>query len=206
MINSKLIMDNLDKVIPNPKCELNYNKDYELLIATVLSAQSTDKRVNMVTKELFSKYNLNSLKDIDLKILEDIIRPVGTYQRKAYYIKEIASRLIKDYNGKVPNNREYLESLPGVGRKTTNVVISNLYDEPAFAVDTHVARVSKRLGIAKEKDDVLTIEKKLMKIFPKDKWSRLHHQFVLFGRYICKSKNPNCIDCPFNIMCKHKKI
>ena len=206
MINSKLIMDNLDKIIPNPKCELNYNKDYELLIAVVLSAQSTDKRVNMVTKELFSKYNLSTLKDIDLKILEDIIRPVGTYQRKAYYIKEIASRLIKDYNGKVPNNREYLESLPGVGRKTTNVVISNLFDEPAFAVDTHVARVSKRLGIAKEKDDVLTIEKKLMKIFPKDKWSRLHHQFVLFGRYICKSKNPNCIDCPFNIMCKHKKI
>ncbi len=206
MINSKLIMDNLDKVIPNPKCELIYNKDYELLIATVLSAQSTDKRVNMVTKELFNKYDLNSLKDIDLKTLEDIIRPVGTYQRKAYYIKEIAIRLVNDYNGKVPNNREYLESLPGVGRKTTNVVISNLFDEPAFAVDTHVERVSKRLGIAKEKDDVFTIEKKLMKIFPKDKWSRLHHQFVLFGRYICKSKTPNCIDCPFNTMCKHKKI
>lgn len=206
MISSEEIIENLDKLIPNPKCELNYNKDYELLIATVLSAQSTDKRVNMVTEKLFSKYNLFDLKDIDVKILENIIRPVGTFTRKSIYIKEIAKKLCNDYNGKVPNNREYLESLPGVGRKTTNVVLSNLFDIPAFAVDTHVNRVSKRLKIAKISDDVLIVEKKLMKFFPKEKWSRLHHQFVLFGRYFCKSKNPDCEKCPFKNKCQFKKI
>jgi len=202
MISSKEILEKLDELIPNPVCELNYNKDYELLIATVLSAQSTDKRVNQVTKELFSKYNLLDLKDIDIKILENIIRPVGTYQRKSIYIKEIANRLVNEQNGIVPNNREYLESLPGVGRKTTNVVLSNLFDEPAIAVDTHVERVSKRLKLASSKDSVLAIENKLMKKFPKEKWSRLHHQLVLFGRYTCKSQKPNCTSCPFNGNCK----
>ena len=206
MINSIEIIEKLDKLIPNPKCELNYNKDYELLIATVLSAQSTDKRVNMVTDKLFSKYNLEDLKELDIKIIEDTIRPVGTYQRKSQYIKEIAKRLIDDYNGIVPNNRDYLESLPGVGRKTTNVVISNLFNEPAIAVDTHVERVSKRLGIAKVNDNLLNVEKKLMKKFPKEKWNRLHHQLVLFGRYHCKSIKPDCVNCPFNDKCKLKKI
>ncbi len=205
MISSKEIISKLDKIIPDPKCELIYNKDYELLIATVLSAQSTDKRVNEVTKILFSKYNLEDLSRIDIKEIERIIKPVGTYIRKAVYIKEIANRLINDYKGIVPNNREYLESLNGVGRKTTNVVLSNLFDTPAFAVDTHVSRVSKRLGIAKDSDDILIIEKKLMKYFPEDKWSRLHHQFVLFGRYICKSKKMDCNNCPFNNKCQHKK-
>ena len=206
MISSKEIITNLDRLLPNPQCELNFNKDYELLIATVLSAQSTDKRVNEVTKILFNKRNLKDISKLDIKEIERIIKPVGTYNRKALYIKEIANKLLKDYNGIVPNNREYLESLPGVGRKTTNVVLSNIFDEPAFAVDTHVARVSKRLEIANENDDVLIIEKKLMKYFPKNKWSRLHHQFVLFGRYICKSIKPNCIECPFNKKCHYKKI
>ncbi len=206
MISSKKIIEGLDKVIPNPKCELNYTKDYELLIATVLSAQSTDKRVNMVTDILFSKYDLKDLNTIDIKIIQDIIRPVGTYQRKSMYIKAIANRLINECNGVVPNDRDYLESLPGVGRKTTNVVISNLFNEPAIAVDTHVDRVSKRLGLANPYDDVLIVEEKLMKKFPKAKWSRLHHQMVLFGRYICKSQKPECDLCPFNGKCKIKKI
>ena len=205
MINKDEIIIKLDSLFPNPKCELLYNKDYELLIATVLSAQTTDKKVNMVTKELF-KYNLYELRDLDNKIIESIIKPIGTYAKKSIYIKEIANRLINDYDGIVPNNRSYLESLKGVGRKTTNVVISNLFNEPAFAVDTHVERVSKRLQLAKPNDNVLTIEKKLMKAFPKDKWSRLHHQFVLFGRYICKSQKPDCLNCPFNDKCKFKNI
>ena len=203
MISSKYIIDNLDKLIPNPKCELDYTKDYELLMATVLSAQSTDKRVNMVTKELF-KYNLNELANIDIKIIEDIIRPVGTFKRKALYIKEIANKLINECNGVVPNNRDYLENLKGVGRKTTNVVLSNLFNEPAIAVDTHVFRVSKRLGIANSVDDIMTVEEKLMRFFPKNKWNRLHHQLVLFGRYTCKSQNPNCQNCPFKPTCKAK--
>ena len=197
----------LDYYYPDAKCELNYTKDYELLIATVLSAQCTDKRVNQVTGVLFQKYDLKGLKDADIKDIESIIRPCGSYTKKAKYIKTIATKLIEDYNGTVPNNREYLESLPGVGRKTCNVVLSNIYDVPAIAVDTHVARVSIRLGLAKEDDDVSVIEQKLMKKFPKDKWSRLHHQLVLFGRYNCTARNPKCKDCLLKEKCKfYKKI
>lgn len=205
MKNKEIIMDYLDELYPNAECELKYNHDYELLIAVVLSAQCTDKRVNMVTKELFSSYSLEEISNLDLKILEQIIRPVGTFTRKAVYVKEIAKALIKDYKGIVPNDRAYLENLPGVGHKTCNVVLSNLYQEPTFAVDTHVSRVSKRLGIAKESDNVLKIEQKLMKKFPKEKWSRMHHQMVLFGRYHCKSLSPNCENCKLKKECKFYK-
>ncbi len=193
----------LDIMIPNAKCELNYNKDYELLLATVLSAQCTDKRVNEVTKVLF-KYDLNDLIKIDIKEIEDIIRPCGSYTKKALYIKEIANRLVNECNGKIPNDREYLESLPGVGRKTTNVVLSNLFDVAAIAVDTHVERVSKRLRLANKNDDVLVVEKKLMKKIPKELWGKSHHQLVLFGRYICKARNPLCDECLFYDDCKFK--
>ena len=182
MMKSEEVINILNEYYPDARCELNYTKDYELLIATVLSAQCTDKRVNMVTSILFNKYDLEALKDADIKEIENIIRPCGSHTKKAKYIKTIATRLIEDWNGIVPNDREYLESLPGVGRKTCNVVLSNIYDVPAIAVDTHVARVSIRLGFAKEGDDVSIIEQKLMKKFPKNKWSRLHHQLVLFVR------------------------
>ena len=206
MMESNELLKKLDVMIPNPKCELNYSKDYELLIATVLSAQCTDKRVNEVTKELFSKYDINALSEANIKDIERIIKPVGTFTRKAKYISEIAKKLVSDYNGSVPNDRKYLESLPGVGRKTCNVVLSNLYDVPAIAVDTHVERVSKRLGIARKKDDVLKVEKKLMKYLPKDKWSRTHHQMVLFGRYICKSIKPDCDKCILKENCNYYKL
>lgn len=201
-MNSEEILRKLDIIVPNPKCTLDYNKDYELLIATMLSAQSTDARVNIVTKELF-KYNLEELRDMDINKLEKIIMPVGTFHKKALFIKSISKALLRDYNGKVPNNRKYLESLSGIGHKTTNVVLSMLYDEPAIAVDTHVTRVSKRLGLAKENDDVIKIEHKLEKRFKKESWSRLHLQLVTFGRHTCKAKNPLCETCPFkNIECK----
>lgn len=206
MKNKEKFINYLDELFPDAICELQYHLDYELLIAVVLSAQCTDKRVNMVTKELFSKYTLKEISELDIKILENIIRPVGTYTRKAMYIKEIAKSLLMNYDGKVPNNREYLESLPGVGHKTCNVVLSNLFNVPAFAVDTHVSRVSKRLGLAKENDDVAKIEKKLMKQFPIEKWSKMHHQMVLFGRYHCKSIHPNCMDCSLREDCKYKKV
>lgn len=201
--NKEEFMAYLDELYPNAQCELNHQKDYELLIAVVLSAQCTDKRVNMVTKELFSKYNLEEISKLDLKTLESIIRPVGSFTRKAWYIKEIAISLLENYQGIVPNNRTYLESLPGVGHKTCNVVLSNLYGEPCFAVDTHVSRVSKRLRFSKETDNVLTIEKKLMKTFPKDKWSRMHHQMVLFGRYQCTSLRPKCGICKLSNHCHY---
>lgn len=204
-MKSNELLEKMDQMIPDPKCELNYNKDYELLIATVLSAQCTDKRVNMVTKELFQKYDIFTLAESLQKEVEQIIMPVGTYRRKSEYIISIAKSLVKDYNGTVPNNRKYLEALPGVGRKTCNVVLSNIYDEPAIAVDTHVERVSKRLGLARTKDDVYNVEKKLMKFLPKNKWSRTHHQLVLFGRYICKSQKPSCEECLLQESCKEYK-
>ncbi|MBR6690577.1 MAG: endonuclease III [Bacilli bacterium] len=200
------IINYLDKLFPNPKCELEYTKDYELLIAVMLSAQTTDKRVNMVTRILFNKYDsLEKLSNADINDIIEIIKPIGTFNKKASNIISIAKSLINDKNGIVPNDRNYLENLSGVGRKTTNVVLSNLYDVPCIAVDTHVSRVSKRLSIAKKNDDVLIIEKKLNKKFPKEKLCRLHHQLVLFGRYYCKAKNPLCENCELKNICKEKK-
>ena len=194
----------LDELFPDPKCELNYNKDYELLIATMLSAQTTDKRVNLVTSNLFLKYpSLKELKKANINDLIDIIRPLGTFNKKAHNIIDIATKLC-EIGEIVPNDRNFLENLNGVGRKTTNVVLSNLFNEPLIAVDTHVSRVSKRLGIANENDDVLTIEKKLNK-FPKEKLSRLHHQLVLFGRYYCTASKPKCDDCKLKEMCRYNK-
>lgn len=198
------ITEYLDTLFPNPKCELKYNLDYELLLAIVMSAQTTDKRVNMVNEILFQKYkSLEELNSADIHDIENIIKPIGTYKKKAYFIKEIARRLKEDGYASVPCDRSYLESLPGVGHKTANVFLSVIYDEPAIAVDTHVERVSKRLGLAKEKDTVLEVEKKLMRKFPKTKWSKVHHQLVFFGRYKCKSIHPECSDCKLKDMCRH---
>ena len=201
----QIISDYLDELYPNPRCELNYTKDYELLLAVMLSAQTTDKRVNQVTSVLFQKYpTLQALEQADIKDIEQIIKPIGTYTKKAKNVHEIATHLLKEQNGIVPNDREYLETLSGVGRKTTNVVLSNLYDAKCIAVDTHVARVSVRLGLARKNDDVRTIENKLTKKFPKESLGRLHHQLVLFGRYHCKARNPECESCKLYDICKSK--
>ena len=204
MINK--ILDYLDELFLNPKCELNYNKDYEFLIAIVLSAQTTDKRVNKVTEILFSKYsNLLELSEASVSDIEDIIREIGTFRRKSEYVKDIALKLVRDGYDYVPNDRKYIESLPGVGRKTANVFLSNIYDEPAIAVDTHVSRVSKRLGLVNKNDDVSKIEKKLEKKIPKARWSKTHHQLVLFGRYYCKAMKPECENCKLKDICKYNK-
>ena len=201
------ITNYLDSIIPNPKCELNYNKDYELLIAVMLSAQTTDKRVNMVNKVLFKKYqSVKELSEASLEDIEKIIKPIGTYKKKAVFIKEIATKLINDNIKVIPNDREYLSSFPGVGRKTINVFLSVIYNEPLVAVDTHVNRVSKRLKLAKDGDDVLEVEKKLMKKIPKDKWNKVHHQLVFFGRYKCKSISPLCTDCKLKDICKYYSV
>ena len=198
------IIDIFEYYIPEPKCSLNYNKDYELLIATVLSAQCTDERVNQVTNILFDKYDLNGLANADVEDIKDIIRPCGNMNRKSVYIKDIANRLISEQNGVVPNDRKYIESLPGVGRKVCNVVLANIFNENVIAVDTHVERVSKRLGFASINDNPYKVEEKLNKKF-KDKLGRLHHQILLFGRYYCKAKNPLCENCKFKTICKYKK-
>ena len=199
----------LDELFPNPKCELNYNNDYELLIAIVLSAQSTDKRVNTVTPILFNKYNsLKTLKKAHSEDLESIIRPVGSFRKKASYIKNIATIIEDDYNGIVPKDRDLLIKLPGVGRKTANVFLGEFYNIPCIAVDTHVERVSKRLKLASKKDDPLKIEKKLEKVFSKDVWAKRHLQLVLFGRYYCKAIKPECMNCKLKDICieKNKRV
>lgn len=203
MKKSKAIIEYLNTIIPNPRCELEYNKDYELLIATMLSAQTTDKRVNEVTRILFKKYpTLEDLSAAELEDLKSIIKPIGTFNKKAQNIKDIARELLEKSNGVVPNDRKFLESLSGVGRKTTNVVLSNIYNVPCIAVDTHVDRVSKRLGIANFNDDVKEVEEKLNGLFRGEDLCRLHHQLVLFGRYYCKALKPECSNCKLKKYCK----
>lgn len=194
------IFEYLDEIIPNPKCELNYTKDYELLLAVMLSAQTTDKRVNEVTNILFKKYNtLKKLSQADINDIKNIIKPIGTFNKKASNIIEISKKILEI--GYVPNDRIYLENLPGVGRKTTNLVLSTLYNEPYIAVDTHVTRVTNRLGIVNTKD-VLEIEKILYKKIPKERLNKIHHQLVLFGRYYCKAISPKCENCKLKHICK----
>ncbi len=202
---TKEILDYLDEIIPNPKCELNYQKDYELLIAVMLSAQTTDKRVNMVTKELFTKYDtLEKLSKASLKDIEKPIYQLGSYTKKSRAVIEIATKLLEN-NSKVPNDRTFLESLPMVGRKTTSVVLSELFNEPNIAVDTHVERTAKRLKLAPQKATVLEVEKALKKKFPKDEWCKLHLQLVHFGRYYCTAKNPKCENCKLKNNCTYYK-
>lgn len=198
------ILDYLDELFPTAHCELNYTKDYELLIAIVLSAQTTDKRVNKVTPILFEKYkSLKSLSDAPIEDIEQIIREIGTFKKKSIFIKNIATALVKDYNGIVPNDRKYLETLSGVGRKTTNVFLSEYFSVPAIAVDTHVERVSKRLKLAPLKATVTEVETSLMKKIPKERWIKTHHQFIFFGRYNCKAINPNCTECQLKHLCQY---
>lgn len=194
----------LDELYPNPKCELIYNNDYELLIAVMLSAQTTDKGVNKVTKVLFEKYDsLDKLSSANINDLKKIIRPIGNYNKKSSNVIEISNRLLKYFNGIVPRTHEELETLSGVGRKSANVVLGELYNIPSFAVDTHVIRVSNRLNLVNSNNPI-EIEKKLKRIFPKDNWIKLHKQLVLFGRYNCKAKKPDCINCKLCNICKYK--
>lgn len=199
------IYDYLDYLFPDAKCELNYNKDYEFLIAVSLSAQTTDKKVNKVTSVLFEKYDsLEKLMNADINDIEDIIREIGTYRKKALFVKKIV-KSIYEYGGYVPNDRKFLEGIKGVGHKTSNVVLATLFDEPAMAVDTHVKRVSERLGISNSKDSVLDVERKLMKKVPRERWNRTHHQLVLFGRYKCKAIIPLCSECKIKEFCNYKR-
>lgn len=192
-------------MFPNASCELNYNNLFELLVAVVLSAQTTDKRVNEVTKILFQKYNSPiSLSQADYNEIYEIVRPLGLAKSKAQNIIQLSKVLNTKYNDIVPNTREELESLPGVGRKTANAVLMEGFRIPAIAVDTHVSRVSFRLGLSKD-DNVLKIEQDLMKLFPKDEWYFVHHGLLFFGRYFCTAKKPNCEICKLKDICNYNK-
>lgn len=201
--NIDTILAYLSELFPNAQCELEYTKDYELLIAIILSAQCTDKRVNIVTKRLFADYpSLESLNEASLKDIEEHIKELGLYKNKAKSIKNTTKILIENYDGVVPKDKKLLIQLPGVGNKTANVFRAEWYHEPEIAVDTHVARVAKRLGLANEKDDVTVVEKKLRKYLNEDYYIKAHHQLIHFGRYFCKAISPHCKDCKLKHICK----
>lgn len=199
------IINRVDELYVNPKCELEFNSNYELLVAVILSAQCTDKRVNLVTKELFKEYN-TPFKMITLsqEELEHKIRSCGFFHNKVKHILEASHDIIDRFDGEVPKEKKDLLSLAGVGEKTANVVVSMAFNTPAIAVDTHVFRVSNRLGLANSKD-VFKTQKQLEKTIPKDKWIKFHYALVLHGRYVCKSQRPNCNECGLKDLCKYYK-
>ena len=200
-----IILSTLNKMFPNAKCELNHNNGFELLIAVMLSAQTTDKSVNSLTDSLFKKYKTpQDYINVPLNELQNDLRRIGLYKNKAKNLKLMCEKLLNDFNGQVPSSQEKLESLPGVGRKTANVVLSVWFDVPRIAVDTHVERVSKRLKLAYKTDTVRQVEDKLMRKIPKDKWSDTHHKMIFFGRYHCLARNPKCSDCPLYDICKYE--
>lgn len=205
MTRAEKILEVLETMYPNANVELAHSNNFELLIAVVLSAQTTDKSVNKVTPALFKKFPTPKvLGAAELLEIEGAIKKIGLYHNKAKNIKQLAIQLCDDHNSIVPNKRKALEALPGVGRKTANVVLSNAFGIPALAVDTHVARVSKRLGLANSEDNVLQIEKKLMRKIPKSYWTKVHHQFIFFGRYHCLARQPKCVGCQLLAICKYE--
>ncbi|MGJ7034712.1 endonuclease III [Anoxybacillus eryuanensis] len=199
-------LNEIANMFPNAHCELIHRNPFELLIAVVLSAQCTDALVNKVTRQLFEKYKTpEDYVSVSLEELQQDIRSIGLYRNKAKNIQQLCRILIEQYNGEVPKSRDELMKLPGVGRKTANVVISVAFGIPAIAVDTHVERVSKRLGICRWKDSVLEVEETLMKKIPKEEWSVTHHRLIFFGRYHCKAQSPKCGVCPLLHLCREGK-
>ena len=196
------VLNYLDELFPEPACELKFNSKYELLVSVILSAQCTDKRVNMVTSELFKKYNTpKDFANLKQEKIKKEIKTCGFYHNKAKNIISCSKDILERFNGNVPNNVDDLMSLAGVGKKTANVVFSVGFGGDAIAVDTHVFRVSNRLGIKSK--NPLECEAKLQKLVPKQNWSKVHHQMVLFGRYNCKAIKPNCKECELVNICEY---
>ncbi len=198
---ANLAVEELEKLYPDIKCSLKYSNPYELMFATRLSAQCTDARVNIVTGKLFKKYpTLESFADADLEELEQDVKPCGFYHMKAKNLKEMARQLLYNFNGKVPDNMEDLLTLSGIGRKTANLVLGDVYGKPAVVTDTHFIRITGRLGLTKNKEPA-KVEKDLVKLLPPDKSSRFCHQIVQFGRDVCSARKPKCSECSLNYFC-----
>ncbi|MDQ0255254.1 endonuclease-3 [Evansella vedderi] len=204
--NMEFILTKIGEMFPDAECELNHSNPFELTIAVLLSAQCTDALVNKVTPDLFSKYKTpEDYIQVPIEELENDIRRIGLFRSKAKHIKQLCQSLVENYGGEIPKDKSELVKLAGVGRKTANVVASVAFGEPAIAVDTHVERVSKRLGICRWKDSVLEVEKTLMKKIPEEEWSVSHHRFIFFGRYHCKAQSPKCDECPLLEVCREGK-
>ena len=194
----------LDSLFPNAKCELFYSQDYELVIAVMLSAQTTDKSVNAVTSHLFKKYpTIKSFVEADIKDIENEIQSLGLYKNKAKSIKGIAETLYNDFNSILPSDKNELQKLPGIGNKSAGVIRCEVFKIPDLPVDTHIIRISNRLGIATKKDEPIDIERKLKKIIPEESWIKSHHQLIHFGRYFCTARNPKCEQCKIKKYCKN---
>ena len=205
MTNTQKILDTLAKDFPNAKSELNFHSPFQLLVAVILSAQCTDKRVNLVTPRLFEAApDAKTLAQLPQEQIEEIIHSCGFYHSKATYLKQMSQDIVNRFGGEVPNNIDDLRTLAGVGRKTANVVYAVGFGGQAIAVDTHVFRVSNRLGIANAKN-VLDTEKQLMQAIPREQWADSHHYLLLHGRYVCKAQNPQCQRCSVKDFCKHYK-
>ena len=201
------ILHVLEDMFPNAQCELVHDNGFELLIAVMLSAQTTDKSVNLLTEKLFKKYKKpQDYIDVDIQELETDLKRIGLYKNKAKNLKLMSQMLVDYYDGQVPSSQVELEKLPGVGRKTANVVLSVWFHVPRIAVDTHVERVSKRLKLAYLNDSVGKVEEKLMRKIPKDKWSDTHHKMIFFGRYHCTARNPKCEHCRLQHLCRYPKL
>ncbi|MEK3934718.1 endonuclease III [Sporosarcina sp. FSL W7-1349] len=199
-------LEQFGEMFPEAHCELVHANPFELLIATLLSAQCTDVLVNRVTADLFKKYKTpEDYLAVETAELENDIRSIGLYRNKAKNIRALSQLLIDEYGGIVPPNRDVLMTFPGVGRKTANVVVSNAFGIPAMAVDTHVERVAKRLGMNRWKDSPLAVEEKIMRWTPREQWTDTHHRIIFFGRYHCKAQNPNCPECPLLPLCREGK-
>ena len=198
----KQIEEILKTEYKEPRAELNFSSNFELVVAVVLSAQCTDKRVNLVTKTLFKVAGTpEKMAELSIGEIEEIIKPCGFYHAKAKALKSLSEDIVNKHGGQVPKDKGTLKTLRGVGEKTANVVIANAFGTPAIAVDTHVFRVSNRLGIAKAKT-VDVVQKQLEKKFPKSFWIDLHHSLVLHGRYVCKARKPDCENCALQKHCK----
>ncbi|TDX52754.1 endonuclease III [Orenia marismortui] len=197
------ILEILRDTYPEPQTVLNYNNPFELLIAVILSAQTTDKQVNKVTKDLFKKFKSPAdYAKLEAEELEEHIKSIGLYRNKSKYIVKACQMLLDDYKGQVPSERKELMKLSGVGRKTANVVASSVFGEDAIAVDTHVFRVSNRIGLA-DSDNVRGTEEDLMEVIPKKLWTPAHHWLIFHGRNICKARNPQCSKCPVKEYCNY---
>lgn len=205
-INIEPVLSYLDELFPDAKCELFYTKDYELVIAVMLSAQTTDKSVNNVTKALFDKYqSLDELDKAPLEDIEETIKQIGLYKNKAKSLKGIVRDLIERFNYQVPSDKDLLMTLPGVGNKTAGVIRAEIFKIPDLPVDTHILRISKRLKIAKADDEPIDVERKLKKLIPEERWIKSHHQLIHFGRYFCTARSPMCEKCKLAGMCANKK-
>lgn len=197
------LIDVIAEMFPDAEAELNYTNPFELTIAVLLSAQTTDVGVNRVTKGLFERFKTpEDYLAVDVEVIESYIKTIGLYRNKAKNIQKLCRDLINKFDGEIPNNYDDLISLAGVGRKTANVVLSVAFDTPRIAVDTHVERISKRLGIARYKDSPLEVEETLMRKIPPERWSKTHHQLIFFGRYHCLARAPKCHECPLLEECR----